>query len=204
MTDRILDEFSVLPTTCVSDALSGRTTMDFSIKPVAGLAVVGRAFTVKLTKGQNKEFLRALKLASNQDVIVVNAEGDTSRAIAGDFVLGMAKTLGIRGVVVDGVIRDLTETRKLNFPVFAKGTSPNAGLKSEDGMLTIPISCGGVVVNHGDIIIGDADGVVVVPKEIEQEVLVRAQEKLKKDAARERQISNHIDEIHQYIDAMTK
>lgn len=202
MTDKNVEAFSILPTTCLSDALGGRTSMNYSIKALTSLNVTGRAYTVKISKGQNKEFLRAIKNASSDDVIVVDAEGDTNKAIAGDFVLGMAKTLGIRGVVVDGVIRDIVGAQKLNFPVFALGTTSNAGLKSEDGLLNVPISCGGVVVHNGDIIVGDRDGVVVVPQKMEDEVLIKAKEKLKKDEEREKKVANNVEEIYQYINSV--
>ena len=202
MPDSIIEELANLPATCISDAMGGFTTMDYTIKPLSTPSVIGRAFTVKITKGQNREFLRALKSASPGDVIVVDAEGDTTRAIAGDFVLRMAKTLGIKGVVVDGVIRDITGIQELDFPIFAKGTTANAGLKSDEGILSVPISCGGVAVSNGDIIVGDKDGVVVIPQRNEVEVLARAKEKMKKDLIRDEKVSGNIDEIHKYIDSM--
>lgn len=204
MPESIIEEFANLPATCVSDAIGGFTTMDYAIKPLSTPSVVGRALTVKITKGQNKEFLRALKNASPGNVIVVDAEGDTTRAIAGDFVLAMAKTLGIKGVVVDGVIRDIKGIQELGFPIFAKGTTANAGLKSDNGILNASISCGGVAVNNGDIIVGDNDGVVVVPQQNEKEILTKAKEKMKKDLMRDEKVTGNIEEIHKYIDSMLK
>ncbi|WP_342387920.1 RraA family protein [Salinicoccus bachuensis] len=203
MTDRLVDEFSDIPTTSASDALKGQTTMDYRIKPLTSQRVAGRAFTVKITKGQNKDFLKALKEANENDVIVVDAEGDTRRAIAGDFVVGMARTLGIQGIVVDGVIRDIEGIQALDYPVFALGTTCDAGFKAEPGVLDRPISCGGVAVTDGDIVLGDADGVVVVPKEEAEAVLEKAKQKIEKDEARDERVGNSIEEIHRYIDSMT-
>ncbi|AOV06266.1 RraA family protein [Sporosarcina ureilytica] len=202
MTINYIEEYSKLPTTCISDALKGENAMDISIKPLANYKVAGRAYTVKIPKGQNKELLRAIKEASKDDVLVIDAEEDTSKAIAGDFVLGMAKTLGIKGVVTNGVIRDIEDIINLDFPVFCKGTTISAGSKSDGGYSEVPISCGGVVVNHGDIIVGDRDGVIVVPKEIEAEVLEKAKKKLQRDEERENKVSNNIDAIHKYIDTI--
>ena len=202
MKNSIIEELSKFPATCIADALGGLTTMDYSIKPLSDQSVAGKAFTVQITKGQNKDFLRAIKEASPGDVLVVDAAGDTSRAIAGDFVLGMAKTLGIKGVVVDGVIRDIIGIQSLGFPVFTKGTTANAGLKSDSGKLNGSISCGGVAVNNGDIIIGDLDGVVVIPQEAAEGVLAKAKEKMEKDRVRDEKVSGNVDEIHKYIDSM--
>ncbi|OZT77479.1 MULTISPECIES: RraA family protein [Salinicoccus] len=203
MTDRLVDEFSKIPTTSASDALKGHTTMDYRIKPLTSQKVAGRAFTVKITKGQNKDFLKALKEANENDVIVVDAEGDTRRAIAGDFVVGMARTLGIQGIIVDGVIRDIEGIQALDYPVFAIGTTCDAGFKAAPGILNRPISCGGVSVKDGDIVLGDADGVVVVPKEEAETVLEKAKQKIEKDEARDERVGNSIEEIHRYIDSMT-
>lgn len=202
MTMDYIEEYSKLPTTCVSDALNGENAMDVSIKPLANYKVAGRAYTVKIPKGQNKELLRAIKEASEEDVLVIDAEDDTSKAIAGDFVLGMAKTLGIKGVVTNGVIRDIEDVINLDFPVFCKGTTISSGSKSDDGYSKRPISCGGVVVNHGDIIVGDQDGVIVVPKEIEAETLEKAKKKLQQDEERESRVSHNIDAIHEYIESV--
>ncbi|WP_379587431.1 MULTISPECIES: RraA family protein [Oceanobacillus] len=200
MSINYVDEFSKIPTTCVSDALKGNYTMDFSIKALKNNAIVGRAYTVKIPKGQNKEVLKAIKEANAGHVLVIDAEDDTSKAIAGDFILGMAKALGINGVVTNGVIRDIESIKELDFPLFCKGTTANAGSKSDEGDSNIPISCGGVTVNPGDIIVGDSDGVVVVPKELEVEVLEKAKKKLQTDADREAKVSNNVQAIYEYID----
>lgn len=202
MTINYVEAFSKLPTTCISDGLAGQYSMDFAIKPLVSRSLAGRAYTVKLPKGQNKEVLRAIKEASPGDILVIDAGDDTSRAIAGDFILGMAKTLGIAGVVTNGVIRDIEGIKELDFPVFCKGTTTAAGSKAEEGRSNIPVSIGGVIVNPGDIIIGDQDGVVVVPQEIEKETLEKSQQKLEKDEAREAKVSGNVQEIHTYIGHM--
>lgn len=194
-----IEAYAKLPTTCVSDALNGEYAMDISIKPLANYTVAGRAYTVKISKGQNKELLRAIKEAREGDVLVIDAEEDTSKAIAGDFVLGMAKTLGIKGIVTNGVIRDIEDVIELGLPVFCRGTTISAGRKSDEGYRNIPISCGGVVVNPGDIIVGDRDGVIVVPKEKEAETLEKAKQKLQQDEERERKVSTK-QAIYDYID----
>jgi regulator of RNase E activity RraA len=114
----------------------------------------------------------------------------------------MAQTLGVAGIVVDGVIRDIVGIKALNFPVFSKGTAVAASGKAGVGEINIPISCGGTTIHPGDIIVGDADGVVVIPQTIEQEVLTKSLEKLKTDQVREEQIAGNPEEIIKYLDKM--
>lgn len=143
-----------------------------SIKPLKEEYILsGRAFTVKMPVGDNAAVLKAIRTAKPGDILVIDAKGDEYRAIAGDFVVGMAKTLELGGIVADGVIRDMKGIKELDFPVFCKGTTVAASGKAGVGELNVPISCGGVSVKPGDIIVGDADGVVVVPMELKEATL---------------------------------
>jgi regulator of RNase E activity RraA len=146
--------------------------------------------------------LRAIREAQPGDIIVVDAKGDQYRAIAGDFVVGMAQTLGVGAIVVDGVIRDIEGIKKLNFPVFSRGTTVAASGKAGVGEINVPISCGGTAVNPGDIIVGDADGVVVIPQSEAEPILRKSLDKLKKDEAREKKVSGNIEAIKEYLDNM--
>ncbi|MFP7226321.1 RraA family protein [Priestia filamentosa] len=197
----IENKFQEVSTTCVSDAMEGLNNLDSSIKPLQDkYKVMGRAFTVKMPVGDNLIFLRAIREARLGDILVVDAKGDTYRAIAGDFIVGMAKTLGIKGIVVDGVIRDLEGIKRLDFPVFCKGTTVAASGKAGNGELNVPISCGGVTISPGDLIIGDGDGVVVVPQAMEREVLDKALDKLALDIKREEKVSGDREEVIKYLD----
>ncbi|RAS92204.1 regulator [Priestia endophytica] len=197
----IENKFQEVPTTCISDAMEGLNNLDSSIKPLQDkYKIAGRAFTVKMPVGDNLVFLRAIREARPGDVLVVDAKGDTYRAIAGDFIVGMAKTLGIKGIVVDGVIRDLEGIKGLDFPVFCKGTTVAASGKAGKGELNVPISCGGVTISPGDLIIGDGDGVVVVPEAMEREVLDKALDKLAVDIKREEKVSGKQEEVIKYLD----
>lgn len=184
--EKWMKQFYDLPTTCISDALNGMNNLDPSIKPLQdSYKVAGRAFTVKIPAGDNTMVLKAIKEASPGDVLVVDAKGESYRAVAGDFVVSLAQKLGIAGIIVDGVIRDLIGVRSLNFPVFSKGTTVAASFKNDAGEINVPISCGGVSITPGDIIVGDADGVVVIPQADAEKVLEKALAKLKKDEQRE-------------------
>ncbi|MGG1675508.1 RraA family protein [Neobacillus sp. NRS-1170] len=201
--DQNVDKFRNIPTTCISDAMDGLNNLHPSIKPLKEeYKIAGRAFTVKIPVGDNLAVLKAIREAKPGDILVVDSKGDQYRAIAGDFVAGMAQTLGIGGIVVDGVIRDIVEIKQLDFPVFSKGTAVAASGKAGVGEINVPISCGGTAVNPGDILVGDADGVVVIPQKIEQEVLTKSLDKLKKDQAREAGISGNPEAIIKYLDEM--
>jgi regulator of RNase E activity RraA len=201
--EKIIKDFLGIPTTCISDAMDGLNNLHPAIKPLKeNYKLAGRAYTVKIPVGENLSVLKAIREANLGDILVVDAKGDQYRAIAGDFVLGMAQTLGIGGLVVDGVIRDIVGIKALNFPVFSRGTTVAAGAKARVGEVNVPISCGGVPVNPGDIIVGDADGVVVIPQAIEKRILALSVEKLKKDELREASISGNPEAIRKHLDQL--
>jgi len=197
----ITSQFEEIPTTCISDTMEGLNNLDPTIKPLKeSYKVAGRAFTVKMPVGDNLVVLKAIREAKPGDVLVIDAKGDTYRAIAGDFIIGMAQTLGIKGIVVDGVIRDIEGTKQLNYPVFCKGTTIAASSKAGMGEINIPISCGGQTIHPGDIIVGDADGVIVIPQYFEEEAMERSLDKLNKDIKRAERVSGQREEVIKYLD----
>jgi len=201
--DSVIEQFKTIPTTAISDVLKGMNNINPRVKPLKeDYRIAGRAFTVKTAVGDNLAVLRAIKEAKPGDIIVVDAKGDTYRAIAGDFVVGMMQTMEFGGLVVDGVIRDIVDIRKLNFPVFSKGTTVSSGGKNGPGETNTPISCGGAQVNPGDIIVGDIDGVVVIPQDRAEEVLEKAKAKLVSDDEREAKIAGNKEEIVNYVNMM--
>ena len=201
----VIKEFQEVPTTAISDVLNGLTNLDSAIKPLKEeYRFAGPALTVQLPINDNRAVLEAIGAATPGDVLVVDSKGDTYRAIAGDFVVGLMQTMGIRALVVDGVIRDIRAIKELNFPVFSRGTTVASSGKAGVGNINIPISCGGVAVYPGDIIVGDADGVVVVPQHHAQEILTKAKEKMAKDQVREETIAGKPEEIRKYIEQMIK
>lgn len=192
-----------VPTTAISDVLKGMQNLDPTIKPLKeSYKISGPAYTVQLPVGDNLMLLRSLKEANKGDILVVDVKGDMYRAIAGDFVVGMMKSLELGGLVVDGVIRDLLDIKALNFPVFSKGTTVASGTKNGPGDTNIPISVGNTSVNPGDIIVGDVDGVVVIPREHASDVLKKAREKMTADDIRESNVGNDKTAIIDYINNM--
>ncbi|MBP1930845.1 RraA family protein [Ammoniphilus resinae] len=199
----IIDQLKEIPTTCVSDALNGQNSLDSTIKPLdEQLKVVGRAVTVKISPGDNLLVLKAMREANPGDVLVIDAKSYMDSASCGDFNLKLAQKLGLAGVVIDGVVRDVLAMKEMNYPVFARGVCTAASKKYGAGEINVPISCGATVIQPGDIIHGDADGVVVIPRGLEEDVLKKAQEKLKQDMEREERILTSRESAQQYIDRL--
>ncbi|MGE8001529.1 RraA family protein [Lysinibacillus sp. NPDC093190] len=194
--------FKHLPTTAVSDATGGHTNLRSDIKPLADhYKIAGRAVTVRLPDGENGAVLEAIRAAKEGDILVIDAKGNTNRAVAGDFVLSLAKGIGIQGFVVDGVIRDIAAIRELDFPVFSLGTTVAAGNKNGGGKVNVPIAIGGVAVHPGDYIIGDMDGVVVVPQNDAERMVAAAEAKIQKDELRAQEAHvNGKESIIAYLD----
>ena len=144
--------------------------------------VAGPASTVRCSPGQNLMLHAAIYRAAPGSVIVVEA-GDRDYAVAGGNVCAVAQKHGVVALIVDGVIRDLAEIRANRFPAFARGVIPIPGDKSELGALNVPVSCGGVQVAPGDIVVADEEGIVVVPAARADEVLEAAQKRASKEAA---------------------
>ncbi|MEU5940231.1 RraA family protein [Micromonospora sp. NPDC047548] len=175
--------FENIPPTTLADLLGREQVMDIGIRPLWPLErrVAGPAFTVRCPPGDNLMLHAAIYRAEPGSIIVVEA-GDVDYAVAGGNVCAVAQRRGIAGFVVDGVIRDLAEVRKMGFPVFARGVIPIPGSKAVVEPLNGQVRCGGVNVSAGDIIVADEEGVVVTPRARRRQVLLDAQKKLAKEA----------------------
>lgn len=166
-----------------ADALPREQFMDYVIKPLwPGVPrICGPAFTVKCEAGDHLMLHAAIYRAQPGDIIVV--EADDQFAVAGGNVCAIAQSRGIKGFVIDGVIRDIAQTRENCFPVFAKGVIPKPGAKKCIAPLNAPIVCGGVNVNAGDIIVADEEGIAVIPKAQKETAFDIAKARAEKDAA---------------------
>ena len=199
----VVEQLKELPTTAISDVLKGLNNIDPNIKPLKDTyKIAGEAFTVQTAVGDNLALLTALKEAKQGDILVVDVKGDTYRAVAGDFVVAMMQTMELGGLVVDGAVRDVIDIKRLNFPVFVRNTTTASGSKNGPGATNIPISCGGMHVNPGDIIVGDVDGVVVIPKDRAEEVLKGAKQKVANDEEREAKILGNKEAVIEYVNGM--
>lgn len=177
-TDEQRERFRVLPTANIADAMQRLGALDARIKPAwEGAAVVGAAYTVWTRPGDNLGIHEALRHTEPGDVVVVNGGGDESRALIGELIGGRAKGRGVVGFVIDGAVRDTAGLAEYDMPVFARALTPAGPYKDGPFAVAVPVAVGGVVVRPGDIIVGDADGVVVVPLDRADDIASLAQAK---------------------------
>lgn len=154
------------------------------------MKLAGSALTVEVRPGDNLMIHAAIALARPGDVLVIDGKGDQSAALMGTIMMNACRQVGIAGVVIDGAVRDSTEIDEMNFPVFSVGTNPNGPTKLASGRIGHPVSVGGVTVRPGDLVVGDADGVVIVEREKVEALLQAAEKKVEDEAARIEAIKN--------------
>jgi RraA family protein len=173
----IVDQFKTFSSSNVADALGRFHTMT-GIAHVnnPGTHLAGVALTVRTASGDNLMIHKAIDIARPGDVIVVESDGSISRALIGELMCLTARKNGVAGFVIDGAIRDAEDIRQMGFPVFAKGKNPAGPFKEGPGEIYVPISCGGTPVRTGDIILGDDDGLVVIPQELAEQVIRRTEQ----------------------------
>lgn len=150
----------------VIDAMNGRGSLDYRIKPLAPPAqtIVGVAMTCHCGPADNLALFAALAVAQPGDILVCGTDEFTATSVTGDLLMGMAKNRGLLGLVTDGVARDRAGIVGVGLPVYCRGLNPNSPVRSGPGTVGQPVSLGGVVVDSGDIVVADVDGVVIVPR----------------------------------------
>ena len=165
--------FRGVPTGNIADALGGRAAMRPAIKPVVSTAqrFAGVALPCFCGPADNLAVMGALSIAEAGDVIVAAADGFLDAAICGDVVATIARNRGVAAFVTDGAVRDLDGLDAIGLPVFAAAVTPDSGARSGPGTVGLSVVCGGVAVAPGDIVAGDRDGVVVIPRGRVEEAL---------------------------------
>lgn len=169
--DALLRRFARLGTSNLADAMGRFNFMDPGIQSRTGRPLWGLAVTVNCRPGDNLMVHKAIDIARAGDVIVVNTGGDVTSAVFGGLMCHAAVAKKLGGIVVTGAVRDIDELREMAFPAFSRSVSPGSCDKDGPGEINVPIACGGCVVAPGDVVVGDADGVVVVPRGDAAEVL---------------------------------
>jgi 4-hydroxy-4-methyl-2-oxoglutarate aldolase len=160
----LLREFKGAPSGFVTDAINSRGCMDWHIKPLKpDMYVCGPAVTALCAPGDLLAVMAILDFVKKGDVIVIAGAGEGLAAKLGDLWLHWANRLGVAGIVCDGLVRDVKGLLSAKVPVFARGSAPNGGFKNGPGEINCMVSCGGISLQPGDIVVGDLDGVVVVP-----------------------------------------
>ena len=171
----MIHELSKFSTATIHEAMGKSGNLPSAIKPIArGMKVCGPAYTVQTIACDNKIIHRAYANAARGDVLVVHCSDYYEAGYWGDLMSLGAKTKGIAGLVIDACVRDADDIEAMNFPVFSRGLCIRGTSSLEGGTLNDPIVVGGVTINPGDIIVGDRDGVVVVPKELLAETIEKA------------------------------
>jgi regulator of RNase E activity RraA len=161
----LVSSFRDVPTGNVCDAMDRLGALDYHIKPLApDSRVVGPALTVRTRPGDNLMVWKALDVAQPGDVLVIATYEYTTASTFGERVVQAAKAKGLAGIVCDGMCRDASGIRASGLPTFVTGTVPSSPGKDGPGEIGGAVACGGIVVHAGDIIVGDEDGVVVVPQ----------------------------------------
>jgi RraA family protein len=179
---KLIAEFRKMVTPHLSDSLERLYAGGPGLRPMyKGGTLAGPAFTVKTAIGDNLLVHKAIDIARPGDVIVVDAGGVCDNAIIGELMSARAKQRGVAGMVIWGAIRDSAELGAADYPVFAAGVTHRGPYKNGPGEINVPIMMGGMPVNPGDIIVGDADGLVAVPQEVAERVLASAKGILEKE-----------------------
>jgi RraA family protein len=184
---RIVAAFAALPVANVGDVMARMTAAGPALRPMhAGGVLAGPALTVKTRPGDNLMIHKAIDIAAPGDIIIVDGGGDLTNALIGELMLAHAQKRGVGGFVINGAIRDAAAIRAGSLPVFAAGVTHRGPYKDGPGEINLPIAIAGMVVEAGDLILGDDDGVLAVPFAEVETVLAAAKAK---QAAEEKQMA---------------
>jgi regulator of RNase E activity RraA len=188
--DSLVEQFRGIASPNIADSMGRFNFMDAGIVSRSGVPVCGLAVTVNCRPADNLMLHKALQLAERGDVVVVATGGNTTSAVFGGLMCEAASAKGIGGIVVDGALRDVEDLTRLRFPAFSRTLCPGGCDKDGPGEINVPISCGHTVVSPGDLIVGDADGVAVVPRAHAAEVLDLVKQLIARERARVAEIQS--------------
>ena len=199
--DSLSEAYAALATAPVADAMHRMCAMNSEVRLFSGATktMAGRALTVHVCNGDSLLIHKALDMAGKGDVLVVSTS-DRQRSLMGEIMFRMAMHKQLAGVVVDGCIRDLAAVRTLPLPVFAVAGTPGGPYHHGPGEINVPVACGDISVSPGDLVMGDADGVVVIPAAEAANFYEKARASFEKDERRTREACENIFH-HDWVDA---
>lgn len=175
----LMEGFRNIPTSNINDEMNRMFNMSAAICPINHVkSFVGPAFTVKVPIGDNLMIHKAMDMIRPGDVLIVDGAGAEDRSLAGEIMMTFMEKKGVAAVVVDGSLRDSDALSQMNMPIYCRAITPQGPYKNGPGEIGLPVSCGGLVVFPGDIIVGDPDGIVVIRPDDAKEVLLAAQKKV--------------------------
>ncbi|MEO5700102.1 MAG: RraA family protein [Casimicrobiaceae bacterium] len=181
----IVQQASAYAASILADVAGRRGTMDGRIAPVTpSMRMAGPAFTIEVRPGDNLMIHAGMAMAKPGDVLVIDGKADRTCALMGSIMISACRQMGLAGAVLDAAVRDTEELAALGFPVYAVGANPNGPTKFVPGRINWPISCGGCTVQPGDLVVGDADGVVVIEREKASSLLAQAATKVLDERSR--------------------
>jgi len=186
----LVREAAMLPAAILADVYGRRSTLSGRIAALSpAMKVAGPALTVEVRPGDNLMIHAALAIARPGDVIIVDGKADQTCALIGEIMVSQAMAIGVAGMVLDAAVRDVEALRTKGFPVFSFGFNPCGPTKRVSGRVNHPISVGGITVNPGDLVLGDADGVVVIERERVAETIELGRRKVADESKRLKSIA---------------
>lgn len=180
----LVARFRGLASSNLADAMGRFHFMDSGIRSRSGLPLCGLAVTALCRPADNLMVHKALQVADPGDIVVIDTCGNTTSAVFGEMMCTTAAAKKLGGIIVDGAVRDVGGITQLGFPAFSRTVCPGGCDKDGPGEINVPVVCGGTVVMPGDIIVGDDDGVAVVPRDSADEVLRLVEELMVREQAR--------------------
>ena len=179
VSEDLVRQAAELPASILADVYGRRGTVSGRVAALAPtMQVAGPALTVEVRPGDNLMIHAALSIAKPGDVIIVDGKGDQTAALVGEIMISQAMAIGVAGMVLDAAVRDSEALRAKGFPIWSFGTNPAGPTKKVSGRVNHPISVGGIAVNPGDLVVGDADGVVVIERERVAEMIELGRKKV--------------------------
>jgi regulator of RNase E activity RraA len=183
LSEETLARWRNVPPAVAGDNMNRDRSMSARVSPIApGQPITGHARTVAVMAGDNGAIHAMLPLLKPGEILVITARGSGDVAIIGEIIVECAKYQQCGGIVIDGAVRDVSALRTLGVPVYATGATPRGPHKGFGGEIDAAISCGDVVVAPGDLVLGDDDGVTIVPRGMCDEILVLAEAQVQKEA----------------------
>lgn len=182
VSNELIEQYKSIPTSHISDNMNRLYGNSASLKPYHnGGKLIGSAITVRTRPGDNLMIHKAINMSKPGDVLVVDGGGDMTRALFGEIMMYTSQSRGIAGIIIDGCIRDVDAFKNGDFPIYAKGVTHKGPYKTGPGEVNVTVSVGDLIVNPGDLIVGDEDGVVSIPVDQAESILEGSLDKINKE-----------------------